>query len=225
MLGSGVIQTLQLPYSSIHVQIATCRVRPLAVFLLPPCIFSFSNLDPSAKRAIGFISLTFIFATYLNPQAPGDGSPTTLGRFPLPPSRLENVLQLPRIRGKVRQPTLSTISPSLTIPNRLARPFVPPAVTLKQIHDAVPKHLMQKNIVKSIYYVSRDFLLAVVMFAFAAQIEPMAKSGLYGLIPGPASWHVALIRAGLWLVYWWWQGLIFAGFFCIGMSSHLSVLT
>ncbi|KAI0076538.1 hypothetical protein K474DRAFT_1597790 [Panus rudis PR-1116 ss-1] len=98
---------------------------------------------------------------------------------------------------------------------RRRRPFVPPSVTLKQIHDAVPKHLLRADPLTSLGYIFRDILFCVTLFFFASSIDSLARSGLGGWIPLSAPWQVKLLETGLWLTYWWWQGLVFAGFFCI----------
>lgn len=100
--------------------------------------------------------------------------------------------------------------------HRLTKPFVPPTITLKQIHDAVPKHLLKKNPWLSTYYCIRDVVCCAAFFYAGFQIEPVLKSNFGGYIPLTAEWQVQLARAGLWLTYWWWQGLSFASFFCIG---------
>lgn len=108
--------------------------------------------------------------------------------------------------------------------SRLARPFVPPKVTMKQIRDAVPKHLFQKDPMRSTGYVLRDLVLCALMFAFAAHIDRFARTGFYGAVPVGAPWQVWSLRAALWLTYWWWQGLVFTGFFCIGSLALLHTL-
>ncbi|EIW55651.1 uncharacterized protein TRAVEDRAFT_171450 [Trametes versicolor FP-101664 SS1] len=98
---------------------------------------------------------------------------------------------------------------------RLARPFVPPTATLKQLHDAVPKHLLQKDPLRSTGYVLRDVFFCILFFGFGASIEPLVTTSFGGYVPLTAPWQPALARAALWLVYWWWQGIAFASFFCI----------
>ncbi|KAI0826451.1 fatty acid desaturase-domain-containing protein [Irpex lacteus] len=98
---------------------------------------------------------------------------------------------------------------------RLARPFVPPRATLKQIHDAVPKHLLKKDPLRSFGYVARDVSLCVAMFTFAAYIDPISRSGCFGLIRAVQPWQIALLKTASWLFYWWWQSLVFTSFFCI----------
>ena len=87
---------------------------------------------------------------------------------------------------------------------------------MKQIRDAVPKYLFQKDPLRSTGFVLRDLVLCAAMFAFAAYIDRFAKTGVYGAVPVNAPWQVWMLRTALWLTYWWWQGLVFTGFFCIG---------
>ncbi|KAI0777743.1 fatty acid desaturase-domain-containing protein [Trametes elegans] len=98
---------------------------------------------------------------------------------------------------------------------RLVRAFVPPTVTLKQVHDAVPKRLLQKDPLRSTGFVLRDVFFCVLFFAFGASIEPLVASSFGGLVPLTSPWQVTLVRAVLWATYWWWQGIVFASFFCI----------
>lgn len=101
---------------------------------------------------------------------------------------------------------------------RLSRAFVPPSITLKQLHDAVPKHLLQKDAVRSTGYVLRDVFFCILFFGFGASIEPLVTSSFGGYVPLTSVWQLSLARATLWVVYWWWQGIAFASFFCIGQS-------
>ncbi|KZT66588.1 delta-12-fatty acid desaturase [Daedalea quercina L-15889] len=98
---------------------------------------------------------------------------------------------------------------------RLGKPFVPPTVTLKEVHDAVPKHLLRKNPWLSSYYCVRDVVCCVAIFYYGFSIERILESNFGGFVPLSAAWQVHLARATLWLVYWWFQGLSFASFFCI----------
>ena len=103
--------------------------------------------------------------------------------------------------------------------HRLARPFAPPTVTLKEIHAAVPKHLLRKNALRSTGYVLRDVFFCAAFFAFGAAIEPLVATRLWGLVPLTSPlWHAPTVRAAFWLTYWWWQGIAFTSFFCIGTS-------
>lgn len=99
---------------------------------------------------------------------------------------------------------------------RLHRPFTPPTATLKQLHDAVPKHLLRGYPLKSFGYVIRDILFCVLLFWFAASIPTIARSGFGGLVHLTDPWEVNVLTGTLWVTYWWWQGLVFTSFFCIG---------
>ncbi|KAH8102900.1 fatty acid desaturase-domain-containing protein [Cristinia sonorae] len=109
--------------------------------------------------------------------------------------------------------TLVMLSSSPEYTERLHKPFKPPQVTLKQIHDAVPKHLLKKNPWLSTYYVVRDVALCIGMFVFASYIPEMSQAILK--YTGISAQCEPIVRTGLWVQYWWWQGLVFAGFFCI----------
>ncbi|CCM00809.1 uncharacterized protein FIBRA_02851 [Fibroporia radiculosa] len=98
---------------------------------------------------------------------------------------------------------------------RLGKPFVPPPITLKQIHDAVPKHLLRKDPWRSTYFCIRDVSFCGLFFYFGLSIERILRSEFGGYLPLTAAWQVKLGRALLWMAYWWWQGLSFASFFCL----------
>ncbi|CDO70622.1 hypothetical protein BN946_scf184748.g20 [Trametes cinnabarina] len=98
---------------------------------------------------------------------------------------------------------------------RLSRPFAPPTITLKQLHEAVPKHLLRKDPIRSTGYVLRDVFFCVLFFAFGASIERLVTTSFGGFIPLSTSWQISLARTTLWMIYWWWQGIAFASFFCI----------
>lgn len=95
---------------------------------------------------------------------------------------------------------------------------MPPTVTLKDIHDAVPKHLLRKNPWLSSYYCVRDVVCCAAIFYYGFSMERILESSFGGFVPLTAAWQVHVARAALWLVYWWFQGLSFASFFCIGAS-------
>ncbi|OBZ77389.1 putative alpha-L-arabinofuranosidase A [Grifola frondosa] len=99
--------------------------------------------------------------------------------------------------------------------SRLGKPFVPPTVTLKQIHDAVPKHLLRKDPLRSTGYLLRDLAFCITFFTFAVSIEPLLESHFGGYVSFSTLWQVSLARAVMWVTYWWWQGIVFTAFFCI----------
>ncbi|EPQ53468.1 hypothetical protein GLOTRDRAFT_130803 [Gloeophyllum trabeum ATCC 11539] len=100
---------------------------------------------------------------------------------------------------------------------RLRKPFVPTSVTLKQVHDAVPKELLKPNEWLSMYYVLRDVALCSGFFFLASQIDPWAKTSYGGYVePG---WQTTTARWALWAAYWWFQGLTWGGIFCLGHDA------
>lgn len=110
----------------------------------------------------------------------------------------------------------SALTPTMTH-IRSKRPFRPPKVTLKQIHDAVPKELLRKDPIMSASYIIRDVMLCTLLFKFSGYI-PLLTTMLCGrnsLLPKGCE---SLAKGLLWLWYWWWQGLVFTSFFCIGQS-------
>ena len=58
-------------------------------------------------------------------------------------------------------------------------------------------------------------------FQFGASIEPLLSSHFLGFVPLTAPWHTTLARALLWLTYWWWQGIAFTPFFCVGEAFRI----
>lgn len=96
---------------------------------------------------------------------------------------------------------------------RLRTPFAPPRVSLKEIHDAVPKHLMRKNPLLSTAYILRDISLCVVLGYYAWHIQSLSQFLCEKYLPLSVE---PVLRTLMWVNYWWWQGLVFTGFFCIG---------
>ncbi|KAK0478475.1 fatty acid desaturase-domain-containing protein [Armillaria novae-zelandiae] len=95
---------------------------------------------------------------------------------------------------------------------RRRTPFSPPTVTLKEIHDAVPKHLLKGNPVLATLYVLRDVSFTLLLFKLASRI-----GDIEAYISSPAL--AVLARAFLWPAYWWVQGLVWAGIFCLGHDA------
>ncbi|KAI0322958.1 delta-12 fatty acid desaturase protein [Amylostereum chailletii] len=104
---------------------------------------------------------------------------------------------------------------------RLKQPFSPPTVTLKEVHAAVPRHLLKKSPLISAYYIARDILLSITFFILALQIARITGWSTSFIQSG----HVAttVLQPALWCVYWWFQGLLWAGLFCLGIAGHGSL--
>lgn len=68
-------------------------------------------------------------------------------------------------------------------------------------------------------YLSRDIVFALLLFKFAASIQPWAELDFGGFIT--AEWAKSLVKAALWHSYWCVQGLVWTGIFCLGTAlSH-----
>lgn len=123
----------------------------------------------------------------------------------------------------------------------MRKPFTPTTVTLKEIHDAVPKHLLKSqslgpmefllltvhlgNTLTSALYVLRDIVFSIFLFKFASMITPWAQGNFGGVVT--SEWMKVVVKSLLWLTYWWFQGLVWAGMFVLGEfgscdTSHIS---
>ncbi|KAG5724863.1 Delta(12) fatty acid desaturase [Termitomyces sp. T112] len=100
---------------------------------------------------------------------------------------------------------------------RLKKPFSPPTVTLKEIHDAVPKHLLKKDPIKAAAYVARDITFTLLLFKLASLIGPWADTDFSGFVT--SGWNKALLKTALWCSYYWIQGMVWAGIFCLGHDA------
>lgn len=90
-------------------------------------------------------------------------------------------------------------------------------VTLAQVHSAIPKHLHEKSTIKSVGYASRDIICAVIVYKLGWKIDTCAKSLVadynYSSLVG---W---LVKWGLWQAYWYWQGIVLAGWWVMGHEA------
>ncbi|KAG6917775.1 hypothetical protein DXG01_001180 [Tephrocybe rancida] len=100
---------------------------------------------------------------------------------------------------------------------RLKKPFSPPTVSLKDIHNAVPKHLLKKDPVKAAAYVARDITFTLLLFKLASLIGPWAETDFSGYVTSGS--NKVLAKAALWGAYYWIQGMVWAGIFCLGHDA------
>jgi len=98
--------------------------------------------------------------------------------------------------------------------NQLA--FTPPSLSLKDVHDAVPKHLFHKDTSKSLYYVFRHLFVTYAFYYLAIRIEDLVvmANRFFGMGP----FLQTSMRVVLWILYGAWQGISFAGLWSLGMS-------
>ena len=97
--------------------------------------------------------------------------------------------------------------------------FTPPNLSLKQLHDAIPRHLHQKSTIKSLAYILRHVAFTCGFYYLATLINILTPSRC-----GGAAFAVLLnyfIRPSLWILYWGWQGITFAGIWCLGVFKHV----
>lgn len=91
--------------------------------------------------------------------------------------------------------------------------FTPPNLTLKDVHDAVPKHLFKRDTFKSSLYVVQHLLFSYTLFVFATRID----YSVYTLsTEGAQAFTRLFLIPLLWLLYWGMQGILFAGIWCLG---------
>jgi omega-6 fatty acid desaturase (delta-12 desaturase) len=62
--------------------------------------------------------------------------------------------------------------------------------------------------------VIRDIVFSLVLYKFAASITPLAQSDFGGFVTG--GWQKTAVKSAMWMSYWWFQGLVMAGIFCLG---------
>ncbi|KAG5639052.1 hypothetical protein H0H81_007310 [Sphagnurus paluster] len=106
---------------------------------------------------------------------------------------------------------------------RLKTPFTPPKTTLSEVHSIIPKHLHEKNTGKASLYVARDVFCAVAVYKLGWLIDPATQSLIqdYGL----SSTIGVLTKWGLWALYWHWQGVILAGWWCMAHEAGHGTLS
>ncbi|KAI0080452.1 hypothetical protein K474DRAFT_1637709 [Panus rudis PR-1116 ss-1] len=118
---------------------------------------------------------------------------------------------------------LSLLRDSPEYEGRKGRPFSPPKITISEVHAAVPQHLFRKSTSTALLYVVRDVFFAVIFYHAATYIDPF----VYMLIRAYGfNWHVALtIKWSLWSVYWWWESVVLAGWWCLGHEAGHGTLS
>ncbi|KAG6872663.1 hypothetical protein C0995_007858 [Termitomyces sp. Mi166 len=88
--------------------------------------------------------------------------------------------------------------------------FTPPNISIKDVRAAVPPELFKRSTLKSIYYIARHLAFTLGFYYIATQISNIARF----LTDVPMIQQ--LVRGILWMLYWGWQGVTFAGIWCLG---------
>jgi len=106
---------------------------------------------------------------------------------------------------------------------RKKTPFKPTKVKLSDIHSSIPKHLYKKSTLRTAYYTARDIFFAVLVYKLGTFIDPVSTLlvSKYGYNPVVAS----VVKWSLWALYWYWEGVILAGWWCLGHEAGHGSLT
>ncbi|KAH6892814.1 delta-12 fatty acid desaturase protein [Coprinopsis sp. MPI-PUGE-AT-0042] len=100
---------------------------------------------------------------------------------------------------------------------RTQTPYSPTQVTLSDLHSVVPKHLWKKSTLKGLSYVARDVACAVAVYKLGWKIEPSVAFAVNHL--GVPLYLGLLLRWALWGLYWHFQGVILAGWWCLAHEA------
>jgi len=93
-------------------------------------------------------------------------------------------------------------------------PFNPPNISLKHLHDAVPRHLFERSTSRSVFYVFRHIAITYVFYQAGSSINSVSD---FGVRQSALTRTICdALRPFLWLTYWGWQGIAFAGLWCLG---------
>ncbi|KAJ7586154.1 kinase-like domain-containing protein [Mycena floridula] len=113
--------------------------------------------------------------------------------------------------------TLSLFRDGPEYQHRKETPFKPTNVTLAEIHSVVPKELHEKDTLKASLYAIQDITCTVIVYRLGWLIDSFAQSlaCTYGL-PVAAS---TAVKWSLWGLYWHWQGVILAGWWCLAHEA------
>jgi omega-6 fatty acid desaturase (delta-12 desaturase) len=102
---------------------------------------------------------------------------------------------------------------------RLRKTFTPPDLSLKELHNAVPKHLFQRSTLKSTFYIVTHILFTATLHVSAQRITPTLDAFAVTYI------HRAFVqyflRPVIWIFFWGWQGMCFAGIWALGERQCL----
>ncbi|PPQ70163.1 hypothetical protein CVT24_003890 [Panaeolus cyanescens] len=102
----------------------------------------------------------------------------------------------------------------------------PPNLSLKDIHNAVPRHLLERSTVISLWYILQHAAITFGFFYLGTQIDTAVNMAIkhdpFALSPGV--WR-NVVRPLLWFSYWAWQGFAFAGIWCLGHEAGHGALS
>ncbi|KAH0581132.1 hypothetical protein H2248_012260 [Termitomyces sp. 'cryptogamus'] len=97
--------------------------------------------------------------------------------------------------------------------------FTPPNISMKDIRAAVRPELFERSTVKSLYYIARHLFFTFGFYCIATHISNIARFTTN--VPVMQQ----LVRGVLWILYWGWQGVAFAGIWCLGHEAGHGALS
>lgn len=118
---------------------------------------------------------------------------------------------------------LTTDAPEYTY--RLHTPFKPAPLTLKpsELYAVVPKHCFERHTGKTMYYFLRSVSFSVLFAWMASKIDWAIEGGFaWAGWKDESGWGRWAVRWALWHTYWWWQGIVFTGYWVLGECIFLS---
>lgn len=95
--------------------------------------------------------------------------------------------------------------------------------TLDEIKAAIPAQFFVRDTARGLSYVVRDFIQVAIFWYLATYIDPFGKCARLRETLSPAG--AETVRWGLWVVYWWFQGLTFTGIWVLGHEVCMSRIT
>ncbi|KAM6499136.1 linoleoyl phosphatidylcholine delta-12 acetylenase [Amanita muscaria] len=109
--------------------------------------------------------------------------------------------------------TPSDFPPNADCAEDLLPRFSPMEWSLKQIKDAIPPHLFVRDTRRGLFYLFRDLSMAALAWKTIMQTESYLTTNQ---IMKQSPFFTEIAKWTMWLVYWWFQGLIFTGIWVIG---------
>ena len=97
---------------------------------------------------------------------------------------------------------------------RKNRAFVPPNISIKDVHAAVPRKLFEKNTAKGLFYFGRHVAISALCYVFATQIDQLVWRT--GAVLGLGASESSFLSWACWIFYWFWQSVCFAGMWTLG---------
>lgn len=101
-------------------------------------------------------------------------------------------------------------------PEYLARSksdYAPPIIDVNELRRSLPDDVFRKSTLKGLLLTLRVALICYALFIVGSYLERCNSSDLTFL----GGDHVRALALGIaWLLYWWWQGLVWASLWSLG---------